>query len=142
MILKLQRTALKDTYTIGKLSIDGEYFCDTLEDKVRDINKNGKFDNGEYKIMHKTAIPYGKYKVIVNRSPKFNRDLPRLLKVPEFEGILIHAGNNSTHTSGCILVGENKVKGGLINSKKYEISLVNILRVAQAKGEEITIEII
>lgn len=121
MELKIKRRFKGDTYTIGSLFIDGKYFCDTLEDKVRDMPK-------EPKVMHKTAIPYGRYKLIVNISPKFKRELPRLLDVPFFEGILIHRGNKAEHSSGCILVGENKVKGGLINSAKYEEELVRILR--------------
>ena len=63
MKLTLKRIALRDTYTIGKLYTDDVYFCDTLEDKVRDLNKNGIFDNGEVKIKGQTAIPYGEYEV-------------------------------------------------------------------------------
>ena len=132
MKLELKRVGFSDTYTIGKLHIDGVYFCDTLEDKVRDLSK-------ENKIKTQTAIPYGSYKVIVNISPKFKRELPRLLNVPYFEGILIHRGNNEYNTAGCILVGENKIKGQLINSTRYELDLVNKLKAA--KGE-IIIEII
>ena len=63
MEIVVKRIALKPTYTIGKLYIDGEYFCDTLEDTVRDLNKNGKFDNGEKKVYGETAIPYRKYEI-------------------------------------------------------------------------------
>lgn len=136
MKLSLKRRFLAKDYTIGSLYIDGKYFCDTLEDRVLDTNRNGKFDEG-VKIPHQTAVPYGTYKVIVNMSPRFKRMLPRLLNVPYFEGILIHRGNKHEHTSGCILVGENKVKGGLINSTKYEEELVRLL-----KGKEHVIEII
>ncbi len=139
MKIELKRVALKDTYTIGKLYIDGVYFCDTLEDKVRDLNENGRFDNGERKVMHETAIPYGKYKVVVNVSPRFGKELPRLLNVPEFDGILIHAGNNKDHTSGCILVGKNKVVGGLVDSKTTSEALTARLKASQQKGEEIYI---
>lgn len=114
--LQLKRIALKKDYTIGRLFIDGEYFCDTLEDPVRDIAKEGK-------IYANTAIPKGTYQIILNRSPRFNRILPRLLAVPYFEGILIHRGNTAADTAGCILVGENKVKGKVINSTKWEIEL-------------------
>lgn len=131
MKLKLQRRFLTPTYTIGTLFIDGERFCDTLEDCVRDLTK-------ESKVMHRTAIPHGTYRVIVNVSPKFGRELPRLMDVPHFEGILIHRGNNADHTSGCILVGENRVKGGLVNSTPYELELT---RRAKAAGE-VTIEIV
>jgi hypothetical protein len=136
MKLTLKRRFLGETYTIGSLFIDGQYFCDTLEDKVR------KFDNGEAKVQHETAIPYGTYQVVVNLSPKFKRNLPRLLSVPSFEGVLIHRGNTDKDSSGCILVGENKVKGKVINSTPYEIELVKRLTAAQNKHEQITIEIV
>lgn len=142
MKLSLKRIFLGDTYTIGKLYIDGTYFCDTLEDKVRDLNKNGKFDNGETKVYGETAIPYGTYKVVVNYSPKFKRDLPLLENVPHFEGIRIHRGNTPQDTLGCILVGENKVKGKVINSTPYEIEITKKLKEAQIKGETNTIEVI
>jgi hypothetical protein len=105
MKLELKRIALRDTYTIGKLYINGEYFCDTIEDKVRDLNKNGVFDNGETKIKGKTAIPYGKYEVVWAYSPRFKRYTPRLLNVNSFSGVLIHAGNTANDSEGCILLG-------------------------------------
>lgn len=142
MNIKLKRRYFCDEYTIGSLYINDKYFCDTLEDPNRDINKNGKFDNGEIKIKGNTCIPFGKYKIIVNLSPKFKRELPRLLNVPSFEGVLIHRGNTAKDTEGCILVGENKIKGKVINSTIYEQKLVNILKEIQSKGEQITIEIV
>ena len=142
MELRLRRIALKDEYTIGKLYIDGEYFCDVLEPPTRDLNKNGVFDNGETKVKNDTAIPFGTYNVIVNRSPRFKRDLPRLLSVPDFDGVLIHRGNTKNDTSGCILVGENKVKGKVVNSTPYEIELVKRCKAALSNNEQITIEVI
>lgn len=117
MKLLLTRKYFKETYTIGNLYIDGLYFCDTLEDAVRDK-----------KIMNKTAIPYGTYEVILTESAKFKRLLPLLLNVPGFDGIRIHRGNTDEDTSGCILVGENKMRGGVINSTKYELDLVNMMQ--------------
>ncbi|MBP1592995.1 MAG: hypothetical protein H6Q12_13 [Bacteroidetes bacterium] len=128
MKLELRRIALKPTYTIGKLYIDGEYFCDTCEDKVR--------PRGE-KIPGETGIPAGTYKVIVNVSPKFKRLLPRLLNVPGFDGILMHRGNTAKDSSGCILVGENKKVGMVLNSTYYEERLTEILK----NDNNITIEI-
>lgn len=143
MKLKLKRRFFAEEYTIGTLSIDGVQFCDTLEDKNRDHNKDGDLnDPGEGKVYAKTAIPFGTYKVIVNRSPKFKRDLPRLLDVPHFEGILIHRGNTAKDSAGCILVGENKVKGQVINSTQYENELVKRLKAAIKKGEEVEIEVV
>lgn len=132
--LQLNRKYLKETYTIGTLSIDGTYFCDTLEDRVRDLTR-------EAKIAGKTAIPEGEYEIIINISPRFRRKLPRLLSVPGFSGILIHRGNTAEDTAGCILVGENKVKGRLVNSTAYELRLLELLERAQSKGEMIKIKI-
>lgn len=143
MEIKLKRiTPIDYPYTIGRMTIDGQYFCDTLEDEIRDKNKNGQFDGNEKKIANESAIPFGRYEVCLNISPRFKRLLPRLINVPHFEGILIHRGNTKEDTSGCILVGENKIKGKVINSTKYEEKLVKLMKTAIDKGEKIFIEII
>lgn len=142
MKLELKRRFLGESYTIGSLSIDGKKFCDTLEVKVRDLNKNGVFDGDEKKVYAETAIPYGTYDIVVDYSPKFKRELPRLQNVKHFEGILIHRGNTAEDSAGCILVGENKVKGKVINSTPYEKELVRILKEAQDRKEPITIKIV
>lgn len=136
MNLLVDRIFLGDSYTIGKLYINGEYFCDTLEDAVRDLKHDGSG-----KVHGETAIPAGVYAVIVNRSPKFRRMLPRLLNVPFFDGILIHAGNSAKDSYGCILVGKNSKKGMVLESKKYEKLLVEALQEAINRGEKITITI-
>ena len=148
MKLKLVRKFLGEKYTIGKLYIDGTLFSDTLEDRVRDYNKDGNLvGTGEDKVFGETAIPYGTYKIIVNTSPKFKRLLPRLLDVKHFDGILMHGVKKGAiatdkHTHGCILVGENKIKGGLINSAEYTDKITNILLDAQKRNEDISIEIL
>lgn len=142
MKIQVKRRYFGEEYTIGTMSINGERFCDTLEDKNRDLNRNGKFDNGERKVNSQTCIPFGTYRVVVNRSPKLKRDLPRLLGVPSFDGVLIHRGNTKDDTAGCILVGENKVKGKVINSTQYEKELVARCKAALSAGETITIEIV
>lgn len=140
MKIEVKRIAKRNTYTIGKMYIDGNYFCDTLEDVDRGINQKDSLDTiKKIKVAGATAIPTGTYKVIVNMSPKFQRNLPRLIDVPGFEGILIHRGNTDKDTAGCILVGENKVVGKVINSTVYEKKLVNIL---QNTKEDITITIV
>ena len=140
MKLTLKRIALKPTYTIGKLYIDDNYFCDTLEDTVRDLNKDGKFDNGEKKIKGKTAIPYGTYEIKWTYSPRFKKYTPQLMSVPSFEGIRIHSGNSSDHTEGCLLLGENKKVGMVLNSKATIAKFCPIIKDACAKGK-VTIEI-
>lgn len=141
MRLRVKRVALREGYTIGKLYIDGQYWCDTLEDKVRDTDKSGRFDHGESKVPGTTAIPYGTYDVVVNISPKFKRLLPRLLRVPHFDGVLIHRGNTAADTAGCILVGENKAVGKVLNSTYWEKRITEYLLEAQDKGEDIKITI-
>lgn len=136
MRLLLKRRFKGDGYTIGSLYVNGEKFCDTLEDRVRDLA------GGESKVPGETAIPEGRYRVIVNRSPKFGRDLPRLLDVPQFEGVLIHRGNSAEDSAGCILVGENKVKGMVVNSTPYEERLVALCKAALAGGETIEMEVV
>ena len=140
MKLKLNRIALRKTYTIGKLYIDGKYFCDTLEDTVRDTNKSGKFDNGEKKVKGKTAIPYGTYEIKWTYSPRFKKYTPQLMNVPQFEGIRIHAGNSSTDTEGCLLLGENKKVGMVLNSRATINKFYKIIKEACSKGK-VTIEI-
>lgn len=145
MNLELKRIFKGKDYTIGRLFIDGKYFCDTLEDPVRQL------DSIKDKIKEKTAIPAGKYKVSMSIvSPKYSirksynwcgGRLPRLLDVPFFEGILIHSGNTPDHTAGCILVGENKIKGQVINSMNTLKNLWVKLNVADEVGEEIWISI-
>lgn len=134
MELLLKRIAKKSTYTIGKLYINGAYFCDTLEDKDRGLKQSDSLSYiQKIKVQEETAIPSGKYELIVNYSSKFKRNLPRLLNVPGFSGILIHRGNASKDTAGCILIGENKVVGKVINSTKYELELTKILTEASNK---------
>ena len=140
MKLKLNRIALRKTYTIGKLYIDGKYFCDTLEDAVRDTNKSGKFDNGEKKVKGKTAIPYGIYEIKWTYSPRFKKYTPQLMNVPQFEGIRIHAGNSSTDTEGCLLLGQNKKVGMVLNSRATINKFYPIIKEACSKGK-VTIEI-
>ncbi len=113
MELTLTRTAKRRTYTIGRLAIDGTYFCDTLEPTRRDI---GPGRPGR-KLPGRTAIPEGRYPVAVTFSPRFNRWLPLLLHVPMFTGVRIHAGNTAEDTAGCILVGRNARPGMVLDSQ-------------------------
>ena len=145
MKLKLRRIFKGDKYTIGHLYINNIYFCDTLEDKVRNLPK-------EPKVYGETAIPAGTYEIDMNTiSSKFrNRAwakkwggiVPRLKNVPYFDGVLIHVGNNKDDTDGCIIVGDNQIVGGLVNSTIQFNRLMPRLIDANKRGESITIEII
>lgn len=140
MKLTLKRIALRSTYTIGRLYVDGNYFCDTLEDTVRDLNKNGKFDNGEKKVYGKTAIPYGTYEIKWTYSPRFKKYTPQLMNVPSFSGIRIHAGNSAQNTQGCLLLGQNKKVGMVLNSRVTINKFYPMIKEACSKGK-VTIEI-
>lgn len=134
MELKVERKWPKATYTVGRLYVDGKMFCNTLEDRVRDLNT-------EEKVYGETAIPAGRYRVIFNWSPKFGRNLPRLLNVPHFEGILIHPGNTADDSAGCILVGKNSAVGRLSESRDTSDRLNVLIEDAQRRGEDIFITV-
>lgn len=153
MKLLLKRIAKKPEYTIGKLYIDGEFFCNTLEDTDRGLhNKMPLYQINKIKVPSKTAIPTGTYKITLEvRSPKYrdfgkypyvrfcDAKMPRLLSVPGFEGILIHAGNTHKDTDGCILVGKNSEVGKVLNSQAIWRQLYE--RMLKDKSN-LTIEII
>lgn len=119
-------------YTEGQLYFEAEEFCNTLEDPVRelkDLNGDGDFDDpGEGKIYGDTAIPAGRYEVVLTWSPKFKRQLPLLLDVPGFTGIRIHALNDKTGTQGCIGVGRRYAPGRICNARITETALIERLR--------------
>ena len=142
MEIQVNRIARKDGYTIGRMSLNGVYFCDTLEDTDRGLKSTMSVDE----ILSKkrkgiTAIPTGKYDVILTFSPRFKRVLPLLLSVKGYEGVRIHAGNTAEDTEGCLLVGENKVKGQVINSRATLEKLMSILLDCDKRKEKITITI-
>lgn len=143
MEILLRRTYNNNDYCIGHLYIDGKYICDTLEDTCRGLKQTMKLDEiKQIKIPNKTAIPTGRYLVTIDViSPKYYKrkyyynfckgKVPRLINVPSYDGILLHIGNTKEDTSGCILVGENKIKGKVINSTKTFEKLYNILKTAK-----------
>ena len=152
--LRLERIFSNSTYTIGHLYVNDQYVCDTLEDTDRGLTSASQIaDIKAKKVAGSTAIPLGTYEVLMNvQSPRFiqkayykqfcNGFLPRLNNVPGFEGVLIHIGNTHKDTEGCILVGYNRVKGQVINSRvAFEKLMKNHLLPAKKEGVKITIEI-
>ena len=148
MELILERIAKRKTYTIGRLyirrqvmdeylpGIEDQYFCDTLEPTWRD------YEHGAYKVKGRSAIPEGRYAVVISYSPKFKAWLPILLGGPEFnrkwQGIRIHAGNTAKDTQGCILVGENKIVGMVINSR---ITLKKVIAKLKCRAESLKLTV-
>ena len=123
MKLDLQRTERGDRYTMGRLAIDGEPFCDTLEPTDRHLEAATM--RPEQKVFGQTAIPTGSYPVVLTYSPRFKRTLPLLKNVPHFEGI--HPGNTSADTAGCILVGRQATPGRLTDSRQTMRQLMTTL---------------
>lgn len=140
MELNVKRIARKDGYTIGRLFINNEYFCDTLEDTDRGLKDTMQVNEIlAKKVKAQTAIPTGKYDVILTFSPRFKRVLPLLLSVKGYEGVRVHAGNTNKDTEGCLLVGENKAKGQVINSRATLEKLMSILLECEKRKEKVTI---
>ena len=153
MDLLLKRIAKKNGYTIGHLYVNGIYFSDTLEDVDRGLDSSMSLDVLKHKkLAHITAIPTGRYQVVMNVvSPKLSKSkfykqfgegrVPRLLNVPAFEGILIHCGNTAKDTDGCILVGKNSKVGMVLDSKITYSNLYPLLEAAYKRNERIFITV-
>lgn len=122
----LERDIKTPDFTLGMLSIQGAFFCYTVEDTIRDK-----------KIYAKTAIPAGKYKVTLTMSNRFKKLLPLLHNVPEFSGIRIHAGNTAADTEGCIIVGMNRTANGVASSRLAMDRLMEILKLEKVHEIEI-----
>lgn len=153
MILTLKRIFKGESYTIGKLFVDGKFICNTIEDKDRNLKDSDSLEEiKKKKIPSLTAIPSGTYKITLNVvSPKFYQKdyykrfcqgkVPRLLGVKGFDGILIHKGTTEKDSAGCIIVGNNTIKGKVTNSQQCFEQLYKLLDEANKKGEDISITI-
>ena len=142
MEILVKREYKKKDYTIGKMYINGEFFCDTLEDTDRGLtNIMTLAEIKEVKEYGNTAIPTGRYPIAYTYSARFKKHLPLLLNVPAFEGVRIHSGNTHKDTEGCILLGENKAVGKVLNSRKTMDEFLRILKPAIEACENIWIEI-
>lgn len=123
LYLLLRREVFSERSTIGTLS-GGGFVCDTLEDKDRKLEE---FPNN--KQFGKTAIPRGRYKVVLDWSPRFQIMLPHVLDVPGFEGVRIHPGNSAEDTDGCILVGSGRGEDFIRNSRATFEKFMTLLAV-------------
>lgn len=134
MEILLQRVAKKDKYTIGKLYINNQYFCDTLEDTDRGLTQSMTEQQiKSNKVYGETAIPTGIYRIVISYSNRFKKQMPLLLNVPGFSGIRIHTGNTEKDSLGCILVGKNKAIGKVLESRDTYNKLFSILQKANEK---------
>lgn len=127
MRLRLIREPSKHGATLGVLFVDGVFEAWTLEDVIR-----------EQKIAGQTAIPAGRYDVALTHSPRFNRVLPEVLRVPNFTGVRVHAGNKAQDTAGCILVGQHRGDAWIGSSQAALSQLMG--KLVDAASIELTIE--
>lgn len=156
MNILVYRKYKKPTYTIGEIYIDGDLFCSSLEDKDRSLTQGMDLKTiKDLKVYGQTAIPTGTYEVSLDiTSPRFsqmefykevcNGKVPRLLNVPGFEGILFHVADGPRGAEllqGCIGVGKNKIKGGLLEGKETFKKLYKKMEEAKNRGEKVTVTI-
>lgn len=130
MEIKLNRKYKTDISTIGEISVNGKFTCFCVEDIERDI-----------KVAGKTAIPKGKYKIIITMSNRFKKPLPLLLDVPNYEGVRIHSGNTALDTEGCILPGLTRSVDFVGKSREACAILFKLIKTALDKKEEVYITI-
>ena len=158
MNIRIERKTRKNTYTIGKVSIDGKYFCDSLEDTDRGVTQvmpfkptpvgsaNGYWSVGDgkkiEKVYGKTAIPTGIYDACSYYWPKFKCYVVQLLRVPGFTGILMHNGMTADHSEGCILLGKNNLIGRLDGDRVYMDALAARVMACEKRGERVTVQVI
>lgn len=152
MKLKINRKWPKQGYVIGIWYVSGARLCESLEDTDRGLEQRmpvGKIN--QIKLKGKTAIPKGRYKVVLSVSPKFKDRawakkygglVPEILDVKGFSGVRIHPGNRASDTEGCPLIGDNTAVGRLTNSTKRYYELMEKIVPAWQNGEEIILEIV
>lgn len=130
MTLTVHRKSTRNGATLGRLSIDGEPEMFTLEDAIREV-----------KVPGETCIPPGRYRVVIDYSQRWRRLLPRLLNVPNFSGVRMHAGNAQGDTTGCVLVGLGVSGNTITRSRDAMLRLMTIIAPVLAKGEPVWITI-
>ena len=142
MELRLERKYRSSKYCIDKLYINGKYFSDALEDPDRGLTDSMSLEEiKRIKVKGDTCIPYGTYNVTITYSPRFKKNLPLINNVKGFEGIRIHSGNTPQDTEGCLLLGFNKIKGQVVDSRVTVSKFITQIQQALNKGEKVTITI-
>lgn len=142
MDLLLAREKYSSKSTVGGLLVNKKFLCNTLEDVVRDKNRDGDLlDTGEAKVYGQTAIPSGKYEVVITYSQRFKKYMPLLLNVAGYAGVRIHSGNKPEDTLGCILVGTAVGNDWISESRNAYEALMKQLQAAE-KSEKIFLTIV
>lgn len=136
----LERAWRRETYTVGRVFVDGERFCESMEDKDRGLTQDMTLEEiKRVKVYGETAIPAGVYTVKMTYSPKYKRKIPEVLNVPGYSGIRIHSGNTAKDSLGCILLGRNTKVGMVTESRK---TCKEFERLLEAAGGECKLTIV
>ena len=135
MIIEIIRDVFSHDRTFGRMFVDGRYLGETLEDADR------RLEDGGVKVPKETAIPRGKYKLTITFSNRFQKPMPYVHDVPQFEGVRIHAGNEPVNTEGCPLLGNIRTTTGIANCRGANERLMNLLESCEAAGETVWLEV-
>lgn len=142
MDITITRNWKKAGYTIGRLYIDGQYVCDTLEPQDRGLRSSMALPEiRKLKAKGKTAVPTGLYPVTRTWSPRFKRVLPLVGRVPGFDGVRLHPGNTARDTEGCVLPGVNSKAGMVLDSRKWLSAIDSRIEAALKGGQDVWLEI-
>lgn len=143
MEIRIDRKWRKSNYTISRLYVNGQFFgCNTIEDTDRGLTQDmTETEIRKKKLYGKTAIPSGRYNVVMSMSAKFGKMLPEIQNVKGFSGVRIHSGNSAEDSLGCILPGVNDKVGWVSNSRLWTNKLIDQIRAALARGEKVTLTI-
>ena len=142
MEIHIERRWKKPAYTIGVMSINGEILCETLEDTDRGLKKSMPLGEiARIKVKGQTAVPSGRYQVLLTYSPKFKKKMPLINAVPGYSGVRIHPGNDASATEGCVLVGENKAVGKVLNSRHWFNILLEKIKTAINDSQKVWLTI-
>lgn len=134
----MQRGQSKHGVTLSRLTLDGAFICDVLEDEVREVPDQPV---AQWKVHGKTAIPAGTYEIAAEDSPRFGPDTLTLLRVPGFKYIRIHGGNSAEDTEGCLLPGLRMSDTRVASSRAALARIKELVLPALQKGTHVSIEI-
>jgi hypothetical protein len=138
LLLTVPRNESENGATVSEMFMDGVHECFVLEDEIREVPG---VPVAKWKVPGKSAIPAGKYRVVLTMSNRFKKVLPELLEVPGFSGVRIHAGNDKDDTEGCLLVGQERGSETVTRSRDAMVELMAALTGVIEQGESVWIEI-
>lgn len=151
-VIQIERRWKKDRYTVGRLYVDGEYWCNSLEDKDRDLHSGMSVVTiKSKKVYGETAIPRGQYEVRLSYSAKFAKKawakkygglVPEILRVKGFSGIRMHPLNRAEESLGCIGPGFNTKVGQVTSSTSCYYRLMDeVFMPAHEAGQTVMLDI-